>query len=208
METRKRKRRKVHFSDEVKVFAVQAPGARAVPVPRPVAATSQTRPYAERAVRFTPKLLRERRKISDARTRHAIETAFASRERDTAEGVMRLLWRSKVKRDPLYNETGVAAVAEDAEQAAAAKDVAELLAQISRPPPPGCEGCLSVEEVESVLLSVSTAVTTITKGAPRDSAQLCNLRDDARIRRQTIPSKERRSPVCYVSQSREGGSFM
>ena len=153
METRKRKRRKVHFSDEVKVFAVQAPGARAVPVPRPVAATSQTRPYAERAVRGSPKFWHKRRKISDAETRHAIETAFASRERDTAEGVMRLLWRSKARHDPLCHETGVAAVAEDAERAAAEKEIGELLAQILRPPPPGCEGCLSVEEVESVLLS-------------------------------------------------------
>jgi hypothetical protein len=98
---------------------------------------------------------RERATIDAARSAHAFETAFAARERDTAEAVMRLLWRSKGTRE--WCETGAAAVAEDAARTDAATAVEALLVEIAAPS--GNAGRLSVGDVEAVLLSKDGVVS-------------------------------------------------
>ncbi len=150
-------KKRVRFAARIEVFAAPPPAPKAVPAP--VAGRVQKRPYAQRKLRTTGRAsARDRALINEARSAHAFETAFAASERDTAEAVMRLLWRMKGTRE--WCETGAGAVAEDAarhraaeEEAEVGAQVAALVAELAQPSPTGQEGGrLSVEDVWSVLL--------------------------------------------------------
>lgn len=150
----KRSGRRVRFAAKTEVFAVPPPAPDALPAP--VAGRAQKRPHEQRKVRVTGRAAaRERSTINKARSAHAFETAFAAKERDTAEAVMRLLW--KMKGSSEWCQTGAAAVAEDAERADAATAVEALLAEIAKPS--DNEGRLSVKDVEAVLQSKDSVIS-------------------------------------------------
>lgn len=150
----KKRKRKVSFSPKCEVFQIPALSPKAGCMPGLAAAAgSAMRSYRSR--RVSEKLLtsKDHKKKVAAEERHAHEVAKACSERNSAEAVMRLLWRFRGRGDPRYHETGVAAVAEDSAQAAD-DELADFIEELSQPwPSEESKAHLSVEDVESVLLS-------------------------------------------------------